>query len=123
MSECLPKAARVRKRREYSELQKGRRLASAHFVFFLRERAPSEAEPVPRSRLGLIVSRKVGNAVERNRVKRRCRELFRRRHLDLLGPGWDCVVLARTGAAEVPIEIVAKEWQRALSKLRMQPQQ
>jgi ribonuclease P protein component len=112
--EGLPKVARVRKRREYQELQKGRRLVSAHFVFFVQKRA-SEAE---RSRLGLIVSRKVGNAVARNLVKRRSRELFRKNHEALLGPGWDCVALARPGAAEVTFEAMHAEWRRALAKLR-----
>ena len=74
--------------------------------------------PPPRSRLGLIVSRKVGNAVARNLVKRRSRELFRRHHQELLGPGWDCVALARPGAAEVTFETMQAEWRRALSKLR-----
>lgn len=111
MNESLPKAARVRKRREYLELQKGRRIVSAHFVFFLLKRS-EEA----RSRLGLIVSRKVGNAVARNRVKRRSRELFRRHHEGLLGPGWDCVALARPGAAEIDFETMRTEWQKALRK-------
>lgn len=112
-SQGLPKIARVRKRREYQELQKGRRIVSAHFVFFVQQR-PDAAE---RSRLGLIVSRKVGNAVARNRVKRRSRELFRRTHEHLVGPGWDCVALARPGAADVSVETMHGEWQRALAKL------
>ncbi len=117
MNECLPKVARVRKRREYQELQKGRRLVSAHFVFFVQAR-PTASE---RSRLGLIVSRKVGNAVARNLVKRRARELFRRSHEVLLGPGWDCVALARPGAAEVGFDAMQAEWRRALGKLRAAP--
>lgn len=111
--QSLPKGARVTKRREYQELQKGRRLVSTHFVFFVQKR-DNEAE---RSRLGLIVSRKVGNAVARNLVKRRSRELFRRGHQTLLGPGWDCVALARPGAAAVSFETMHAEWQRALAKL------
>ena len=113
----MPKAARVRKRREYLQLQKGRRITSAHFVFLLQKRTPSEADPTPCSRLGLIVSRKVGNAVERNLVKRRSRELFRRQHGELLGAGWDCVALARTGAAALTFDAMTLEWRRALAKV------
>ena len=86
---------------------------SAHFVFFVQKRD----DATERSRLGLIVSRKVGNAVARNLVKRRSRELFRRTHETLLGPGWDCVALARPGAADVTFDVMHGEWQRALAKL------
>ncbi|QDU94942.1 ribonuclease P protein component [Lignipirellula cremea] len=50
------------------------------------------------TRLGLSVSRKVGNAVERNRWKRRLREVFRQCQADL-PPGLDLVIRPRKGAA------------------------
>lgn len=113
----MPKSARVRKRREYLELQKdGQRIVVAHFVFFVRRRADDEG-----ARLGLIVSRKVGNAVVRNRVKRLCRELFRLHATELLPPNYDCVVLARAGAAEVALRAMHDEWRRALTRLRREP--
>ena len=52
------------------------------------------------SRLGVTVSRKVGNAVVRNRIKRRIREWFRRDR-SAIGPGLDLVVIARAGAARM----------------------
>ena len=49
------------------------------------------------SRLGITVSRRVGNAVERNRVKRRVREFFRLNR-ERLQPTQDILVIARVGA-------------------------
>ncbi|MBW2496252.1 MAG: ribonuclease P protein component [Deltaproteobacteria bacterium] len=59
---------------------------------------PSARTTVAGSRLGITASRKVGNAVRRNRFKRRVREWFRRRRLDL-DPPVDLVVIARRSGA------------------------
>lgn len=74
-------------------LRHGRRTTAAQFVVL---RAPSQASP-PASRLGITVSKRVGNAVVRNRVKRRVREWFRRRRAQL-GTATDLVVIGRPGA-------------------------
>lgn len=49
-----------------------------------------------RTRLGIVCGRRVGNAVTRNRVKRRLREILRSL---VLVEGWDVVVIARPGSA------------------------
>jgi ribonuclease P protein component len=49
-------------------------------------------------RYGLVVGKKVGGAVERNRVKRRLRQIMRQ---TAVKPGWDIVFIARSGAAEI----------------------
>ena len=51
----------------------------------------------------MTVSRKVGKAVRRNKLRRRLRELFRTRRPEI-GHGWDIVVVARPGAAELDFD-------------------
>jgi len=63
-----------------------RRSRSARFLLVVRRRGP---EASGRARFGLTVKARLGNAVLRNRIKRRLRELLRRASVP---PGWDIVV-------------------------------
>lgn len=67
-------------------------------------------------RLGLSVSRKVGNAVTRNAVRRRLREVFHATLSEIPG-NWDLVVSARPAAAEASLRELTEEFARALGKL------
>jgi ribonuclease P protein component len=75
--------------------RQGRSVANRHLVLYA---FPNES--IDRPRLGLSVSRKVGGAVERNRVKRLLREAFDGVELELRG-GHDVVVVARPEAREL----------------------
>ena len=68
----VPKEARVRKRREFLQIQNaGRRVATRHFLVVYA--CSGDGPP----RLGITVTKKIGNAVARNRIKRAVREAFR----------------------------------------------
>jgi ribonuclease P protein component len=98
----------VRRRSEFEALYaRGTKLVESRLVAFV---APS-AEGARRSRLGLSVSRKVGDAPRRNRVKRVLREAFRQ-----LSPEWseplDLVLVARPGSAPSSLAEAKESLQR-----------
>jgi ribonuclease P protein component len=85
------------------------------------EHHPERGDPA-KCRLGITVSRKVGGAVTRNRVKRRVREWFRARR-GSLGGGLDWVVIARAPAAGLAREATEDELLRLCrAALRAAPQ-
>ena len=96
----LPRAMRVRKRTEFLRIQRGahcKKASGQHYTLIASPAAPTTGL----LRMGLTVSRKVGNAVVRNRVKRWLRESFRRHASLMVAPagGTDLVVIARPSAA------------------------
>ncbi|MHB1629028.1 MAG: ribonuclease P protein component [Bacilli bacterium] len=73
---------------------KGNSVANRLYVLYVIRKDRSRP-----SRVGFSVSKKIGNAVVRNRVKRLMREIVRKR-LWLFAGGYDLVIIARKGAAE-----------------------
>jgi ribonuclease P protein component len=90
-------AARFHHRHEFLRLQReGTRFQTAHFVLYAAIISDASC-----SRLGITVSRRIGNAVVRNRVKRRTRECFRLELRQLLPPQTALLVIARAGAGQL----------------------
>ena len=112
----LSKERRIRRRSEYQRIQsQGHRLLTAHFVFVLAPR-PSGALPDSGPRLGIAVSRKIGNAVVRNRVKRLVREAFRATYVQF-GDRVDVVVIARSLKQPWGLSDVTSEWKAASERI------
>jgi ribonuclease P protein component len=110
----LDKRSRVRKRREYLDIQaRGRRVVLAHFVLILARRTEGSQGP----RLGITASRKVGSAVVRNRAKRLIREAFRATR-DLFAEELDVVVIVRNLPSDFRLDRVVSEWRAAGPLLR-----
>jgi ribonuclease P protein component len=96
MTPPTPGRGRLSRSAEFERVYRhGRSTANRHLVLYSFPNAEAE-----RPRLGLSVSRKVGGAVERNRVKRLLREAFDREEV-ALKPGHDVVVVARPPAGEL----------------------
>lgn len=103
VGEGFPKRLRVRRRREYLAVQRSaHRLVTPHFVVYGRRNGRAE------TRLGVTVSRKVGKATVRNRVKRLCREAFRLNR-GALPSGIDLVMVARAGRPATVQQTVVDE--------------
>ena len=66
----------------------------------------------PEVRVGIVVSKKVGKAVVRNKVKRRVREILRKTHL----PPAEVMIIARPEAAEASFQDLFKDLYRLLRK-------
>ena len=118
-------ADRLRKSGEFLQLQRhGARHQSGHFVLYGLSGANDE-----RSRLGITVSRRVGNAVVRNRIKRRVRECYRLKLRAMLPAGVAIVVIARKGAGELGwmalhtelLDSATRLRRKLASKLKTQP--
>ena len=91
-----PKRGRLSRSADFDRVMRnGRSHAGRDLVLYVFPRRGEGDER--HARLGLSVSRKVGGAVERNRVKRLLREAFVR-EAERLPPGSDVVVIARPGA-------------------------
>jgi ribonuclease P protein component len=87
-------AARLRKHADFQRAYgAGHKRQSASMSWFLAPQLPAAAE---NSRVGLTVGKVLGKAHERNRIKRRMREVLRR-HTDLLPPGFDLILHPRRG--------------------------
>jgi ribonuclease P protein component len=68
------------------------------------------------SRFGFMVSKRLGNAVTRNRVRRRLREVVRQTHLK---PGWDAVFIARRGAERAKYQHLKRSVENLLRRTQL----
>lgn len=87
----------LRNRPDFLRAASARRQAAAGFLLQARRRGVDEA-PDSRIRIGYTCSKKVGNAVQRNRAKRRLRALAHEILPQAGRTGWDYVLIGRPGA-------------------------
>jgi len=101
----FPAVRRLKVSREFERVRKeGRAVRGGLLILSV---LPVDGEK--RFRVGLITSRRVGEAVARNRVRRRLREIVRRNQQALKGGIW-FVVIARRSAAQTDSATLEVEW-------------
>jgi ribonuclease P protein component len=104
---------RIRRRAEFLTLQRhGIRAQSPHFVVY----AMRISEPAV-TRLGVTVSRRIGSAVVRNRIKRRVRECFRRTLRAMMPAQTGMIVIAKSGAGAIDSATMVRELAAATSSI------
>ncbi len=106
----FPKSSRVTAKKEYQSIyQTGNKVVYRCVVLYFK---PNQSDRV---RLGISVSKKIGNAVVRNQQKRLLREVFRlNRHR--YRPGYDLVCVARKPILKLNFEQLTEQLEKALTR-------
>jgi len=103
---------RLRRRADFLAAASGIKVPVAAFVLQTRKRRDEGP-----ARLGFTVSKKVGNAVERNRVRRRLREIVRRSAASRLRAGHDYVLIGRRAALNLSFDRMTQDFEGALRRV------
>ena len=108
---------RLRQRADFLAVANGARANSAAFV--LQARGRDDDGPV---RVGFTVTKKNGNAPQRNRIRRRLRELVKRVDAQSMRPHSDYVLVGRRAALNRDFTVMLDDLRSALQRLDRQPQ-
>ena len=103
----------ITKRSDFLAANRGKRYATPGFVLLVFDRRDDD----PAKRLGITITKKVGNAVIRNRMRRRFRELATAMLGELGKAGADHILIGRDGGIERDFATLRAEMTKALGKL------
>ena len=112
---CEKTVGRLKSRPQFLAVQKGEKRKGRNFLLEVLDRHDPEAAP----RAGFTVTKKQGNAVERNRMRRRLREAVRLKAGFAMLPGHDYVIVARRDVLDVPFEQLTAQ---LTERIRTKPQ-
>lgn len=111
--------ATLKRRPEFQRVRKGARWATSTFVLEARQRPAHEQG---QARFGFTVSRQVGGAVERNRIKRRLKAAVRGLQTKHAKPDFDYVLIARRPALDCAFAALLSDLAKALERVHATPQ-
>ena len=125
---------RLKNRADFIQARKGARSHERAFVLQLFKRLPlapppnrplkptmniSNANQLSDLRVGFTVTKKIGNAVVRNRIKRRLREALKQSNIPTQFAGCDAVFIARIEAAEIPFQALITQMSHAFAHIKL----
>lgn len=99
-----PTVGRLKSRPQFLAVRAGEKRKGSVFLLEVLDRQAADEPP----RVGFTVTKKHGNAVERNRMRRRLREAVRLKAAFAMKPGHDYVIVARREVLGVPFDRLAK---------------
>ena len=105
--------SRLKNRADFLKARNGARSHERAFVLQIRNRTEDQ---FPDCRVGFTVTKKVGNAVERNRIKRRLRAAVETAMLPFSCAGHDVVIIARRSALTLPFDALVEDLTAGLNK-------
>lgn len=112
----FPHAARIRLSREFARVRKEGRSVQGRLLRLSVLENPDGGG----TRFGFITSKRVGGAVQRNRVRRRLREICRLER-SAIPPGWLVVTVAKSSAAQAGYAELREEWLLLARRLSILP--
>ncbi len=113
----------IKKRAEFQRLRGGVRWSGTAFLLEGRPRPqPTEGQrPVIGIRFGFTITKKIGKAHERNRMRRRLSHALRTLGIPPELINWDCVIVARRAAHDCPFEVLVHDFTAGLKRLARTP--
>ena len=117
-----PPVTTLKKRAEYLRVRKGARCATPIFVLEARARSGEDrSPPTGTPRFGFTVTRQVGKAVERNRIRRRLKAAVRGVSPDHARGDFDYVLIARKPALTSAFAAIVADLVKALERVHRAP--
>ncbi len=110
---CFPKKVRLLKRAQFLTLSKqGEKVHTDSFLAIVLKGTAQN------NRIGITISKKVGNAVERNRIKRIIREYFRHNKENISGPN-DINIIAKKGLTTLSNRQIIERLDKLFTKIAL----
>jgi ribonuclease P protein component len=105
------KSRRLRRRAEYQQVFDNGQRGRGRFLTVI-----VAARPAGETRLGIVASKKLGNAVRRNRAKRLIREIFRHSDQPADSSGLDIIVIPRVELFDAAYTVLEQDYRAALAR-------